>query len=606
MAYRYTDPNTRAVFSSNQGYANQAGKTAKFWLNADGTGPVDIGLYGESAPETPGASTGSNQLTVQADGLWPAMWDRDGDQDHVWVQVGTASNPGELYRIFCDADQRLDAVVAAVEEIPVAPTGVLYSRLRADGADESAAFLAELATLQATGGTWMLPAGTIRVDSRIVVPNDGLATYPRQKSMRWVGTGAYSDPKGGSGPYPDLTGIGGTILDLRYAGGGSGLSKILTTGKGWWESTGITYTDLGASSNAFIKTTNTALNFHGNAFVGNGSKQLITCDQDALVLGGLTTGEGSSGEDAGFQGYGTVIRDNYFARIRRAVLGQVFCNAVVIADNNVWITCGSNLPNGAAIEINNQGVGSSFTVGNVIRGNLIEMGGYIYGVTLDWSIENTLIGNNFYDPGAGSIAGYWFASTQAKSNVILGGYYPNTMTVAAQTGGSLNDYNTVIRSLGSGTTNFASLLLAGNGLQTKAPGGGTGNQVVFTPPSGASVVMKNYGRTWGWSDATGGPLLIDTGSGGSNFDIRAFTVRLMRFADGATELIRMRAAPHSATQGAMQLNSTGPIWTSCTGTPEAQVSAPVGSMCTRTDGGAGTTLYVKESGGTGNTGWVAK
>ena len=47
------------------------------------------------------------------------------------------------------------------------------------------------------------------------------------------------------------------------------------------------------------------------------------------------------------------------------------------------------------------------------------------------------------------------------------------------------------------------------------------------------------------------------------------------------------------------------IWTSDTGTPEGVVTAPVGSLFTRTDGGAGTTLYVKES-GVGNTGWVAK
>lgn len=42
-----------------------------------------------------------------------------------------------------------------------------------------------------------------------------------------------------------------------------------------------------------------------------------------------------------------------------------------------------------------------------------------------------------------------------------------------------------------------------------------------------------------------------------------------------------------------------------TGTPEGNVAAPVGSLFRRTDGGAGTTLYVKES-GTGNTGWVGK
>jgi hypothetical protein len=41
------------------------------------------------------------------------------------------------------------------------------------------------------------------------------------------------------------------------------------------------------------------------------------------------------------------------------------------------------------------------------------------------------------------------------------------------------------------------------------------------------------------------------------------------------------------------------------GTPEGVVTAPQGALFTRSDGGAGTTLYIKES-GTGNTGWVAK
>jgi len=46
-------------------------------------------------------------------------------------------------------------------------------------------------------------------------------------------------------------------------------------------------------------------------------------------------------------------------------------------------------------------------------------------------------------------------------------------------------------------------------------------------------------------------------------------------------------------------------WTSGTGTPEGAVTATVGSLFTRTDGGASTTLYIKES-GAGNTGWIAK
>ncbi len=41
------------------------------------------------------------------------------------------------------------------------------------------------------------------------------------------------------------------------------------------------------------------------------------------------------------------------------------------------------------------------------------------------------------------------------------------------------------------------------------------------------------------------------------------------------------------------------------GSPEGVVTAPVGTLYLRLNGGAGTTLYVKES-GVGNTGWVAK
>lgn len=51
--------------------------------------------------------------------------------------------------------------------------------------------------------------------------------------------------------------------------------------------------------------------------------------------------------------------------------------------------------------------------------------------------------------------------------------------------------------------------------------------------------------------------------------------------------------------------TTGPQIITGTGTPEGAVTAPIGSMFMRSDGGAATSLYVKES-GTGNTGWVGK
>lgn len=50
----------------------------------------------------------------------------------------------------------------------------------------------------------------------------------------------------------------------------------------------------------------------------------------------------------------------------------------------------------------------------------------------------------------------------------------------------------------------------------------------------------------------------------------------------------------------------GPVYQYAgSGTPEGAVSAPVGSTYHRTNGGAGTSFYVKET-GSGDTGWVGK
>lgn len=67
--------------------------------------------------------------------------------------------------------------------------------------------------------------------------------------------------------------------------------------------------------------------------------------------------------------------------------------------------------------------------------------------------------------------------------------------------------------------------------------------------------------------------------------------------DGNIQIVKSGAA--------IEWTDGGPIWLVGAGTPEGNVTADVGSLFTRTNGGAGTTLYVKES-GTGNTGWVAK
>lgn len=61
--------------------------------------------------------------------------------------------------------------------------------------------------------------------------------------------------------------------------------------------------------------------------------------------------------------------------------------------------------------------------------------------------------------------------------------------------------------------------------------------------------------------------------------------------------------PITAAVGAVRLGNTGARVQVGAGTPEGTVSAPVGSLFLRTDGGASTTVYAKESGAS-TTGWV--
>jgi hypothetical protein len=76
-------------------------------------------------------------------------------------------------------------------------------------------------------------------------------------------------------------------------------------------------------------------------------------------------------------------------------------------------------------------------------------------------------------------------------------------------------------------------------------------------------------------------------------------------AASGTNLIRPQATGTGTASVVRYHTTTSVFWTSGSGTPEGVVTAPIGSLYTRTDGGAATTLYVKES-GTGSTGWVAK
>jgi hypothetical protein len=110
----------------------------------------------------------------------------------------------------------------------------------------------------------------------------------------------------------------------------------------------------------------------------------------------------------------------------------------------------------------------------------------------------------------------------------------------------------------------------------------TSGQFIFTanPIIGASGALYWSNRATLWSPVDGDILVRNQAATQGSGYIKA---NGMKFDNGV--------ANHAILQGA--------------GTPEGAVTAPPGSLFLRTDGGAGTSLYVKET-GTGNTGWVGK
>lgn len=128
-----------------------------------------------------------------------------------------------------------------------------------------------------------------------------------------------------------------------------------------------------------------------------------------------------------------------------------------------------------------------------------------------------------------------------------------------------------------------------------SPSGG-GVDFVGDATNDRPYVMLNAAkdRAYGWTFPGGGAIRLRYHTGG---------VSLLQF--DATGLGYFYNEVIFLGNSVRHGSSTGVRWSSGAGTPEGVVTAPVGSLYSRTDGGAATTLYIKES-GAGATGWVAK
>jgi hypothetical protein len=145
------------------------------------------------------------------------------------------------------------------------------------------------------------------------------------------------------------------------------------------------------------------------------------------------------------------------------------------------------------------------------------------------------------------------------------------------------------------------------GYQSRKSDGTTWANVLLLDNSDNLIVGQTdqndlYLRAGSFSHATSGDdIFLDAGSATR---MRVNSTGEVWIASGTDQgAYNLQVTGDSYLSGTLNLGTV--LIRTGTGSPESVVTAVVGSMFLRTDGGAGTTLYIKES-GTGNTGWVAK
>lgn len=425
--------------------------------------------------------------------------------------------------------------------------------------DTAALNAAILAAFNAGGGTVLVP-GQALILGQVTLPNDGvphgvLGVY-NQHPIRITGLGSGSY----NGQWASVP-SGFSTLDMRY---NAPVAKILTIGSGTLEIDHLNIIDGGSDSAPFIKTINTTLKIHDCAFQGTASG--FSAVNDAIILGGQTNAYGN-GTDYRFQGYGTVIRDNFFSKIRRAVVGGLSANGCVISCNTISANCGNSTGSppttgNAAIEF----VGDSDQcTGNYISGNLFELVFYTYGISFEgYCAQNFISGNSYFDNGVSTSGGVYYGANSAY-NSQFDAYIPGSIPFGVDANGT----NLILSSGGNGLTSFVYEPWSFNTLYMEK---GAVN------PSGPTYLAAN-GNQWAIATSTSGSVLglTYTPSGGSLSYIAAFDNGGLA---GIGRMILITSGGNSAYIDSGGLGGTSPLniraATSVTITPKVSTPQIVG------------------------------
>ena len=344
---------------------------------------------------------------------------------------------------------------------------------------------------------------------------------------------------------------------------------------------------------------------HGQAFLmKNANGPLLTCTGASLTFKDLVFYGGTSTPPA-FTGN----------------------NLVTSGNNCSYLNCGSVWAAGRALLATGSGQKIIGTNGNwqtsdaTATGYCIEIGStaasslynWLYGITTGQFTGGILLTNT----GASLLTSIQCGKITGTAAVTAGagGFTVNGARCAnISVGGSFSNFSQIIQTTGS-TITFESTMAGGtvamsncsNSLIVNSTGGSCG-QTRFV----GETLIQDTGFGSGYVFQKVGGLISDrisvSLSSANNLQINNNLGASVQYFAGVTGihqfLINSVQQWVMNTDGSLQ-SKTGPKINSGTGTPEGAITASVGSLFMRTDGGAGTSLYVKES-GAGNTGWVGK
>lgn len=462
----------------------------------------------------------------------------------------------------------------------------MYGAVGDGTTDDTAAIQAAIDAAEAAGGGAVVLTGTYRIDygghlDRVgLIPNWDYGLHVNADNVWLVGEGAATlklteAPTDGTYKYIMLMlGNGGRSDGQAPGEVGTWVSNVGVRGVTFDTTALLAATQGGvyicaAYCQRFVIENNVILDGRALTSTGGASIQSSVSSKYGLITGNTilypsTTGIWCDGgryirvaynhiENAGANGV------NIQANLDN--LGQA-CYGNIVSNNNILNATDSGISLSGAYEniIANNYINTGSTIGIVLKAYTTTAGKAVGSrnvVVGNRIVRSTSSGTSYgvYIDGAENIT-YDGSDLEASDNLVTGNiltdwYVGVELGDMAQrnsiTGNHMDVYYIVRESAATATPNYLGVNTMGANAATRDAGMG------YTNPSvqlGAHLKLKNSSR----------------------YDIR--------WED--TRFIRMGA-----------------------GSPEAAVTASVGSLYLQTDGGAGTTLWVKES-GTGNTGWVGK